>query len=575
MIVERARAGLRGLAIAIALLAIWDPAITRTRSQRPPVDVTGSAERGDVETRLAREGFPINSGATPVAIVATADRPPVTLPGMPFWALDVSQTGRPNVRVRRAWAGGPRLPGQSARVVAELEAQGAAGRTTDLVLEHDGIAVAAVKHQWTKDGERWDAVLDYLPPDTSPVTLRLEARPIEGEPAADNHADVRVRGARAPIRVLAYDPSVSWPAAFVRRSLEGEPAFALSAEQRVSTGIATRAGQPPAGLTRSSLTPYEVAIVGSPEQLSRGDVDALRWFAEERGGIIAFIPDRRPGGAYRALLGVDDVEERTLAEPVALGVEGATPLRSSELLVARRISPGSAVLARIGQDAVVVSSPRGAGRVVFFGAVDAWRSRAIEQEAFARFWRRTLVGAVASVPPRLEVEVEPALAAAGERVRVRARLRATELASASDVMAIPPASVRVTGSAARIDVPVRLWPAAEPGAYEGEWTTAGTGDFDVMVAMGDATADATLTVASAVARATNDDPAGLALAARASGGEVRPVSEAGALVSAIAARFPARSVRVSTHPMRSPWWLLPFAGALCGEWAWRRKRGMK
>jgi hypothetical protein len=28
-----------------------------------------------------------------------------------------------------------------------------------------------------------------------------------------------------------------------------------------------------------------------------------------------------------------------------------------------------------------------------------------------------------------------------------------------------------------------------------------------------------------------------------------------------------------SHPMRSPWWLLPFVGALCGEWWLRRRAG--
>ncbi len=554
---------------------MWDPAIGRTTQARLPIDVTGSSQRQDVELQLAGEGFPVNTGAAPVAIVTATDRPPETLPGVPLWALDVSQDEGPNVRIRRAWTGGPRLPGQSARVFAEIDARGTIGHKTAVILEQDGIVVASREHQWAGDGERWQTVFDYLPPDSSPVTLRVTARPLEGEPPGDNEVDVRVRAAREPLRVLAYDASVSWPAAFVRRSLEGEPAFAVSAQQRVSTGVATRAGRPPAGLTRSSLAPYEVTIVGSPEHLSRAEVDVLRWFIEERGGVVVFIPDRRPAGGYRTLLGVDRVEERMLAEPVTLNVDGSPTLRASELLVARQLSPGSAVLARAGSDPVVVSSPRGEGRVVFFGAIDAWRSRASDQDAFARFWRRTLIGAAVSVPPRLQVEIEPALVHPGERVHVRARLRATELTSRSATIVLPPVSAHVSSALPQTTVPLRLWPAAEPGTYEGEWTASSTGDFDVTIAIGDLTADATLTVDRNVAHATNDDSAGLALAARASGGEVRPAGEASALVAGLSARFPSRPVRVSTHPMRSPWWLLPFAGALCAEWAWRRKRELR
>jgi hypothetical protein len=29
------------------------------------------------------------------------------------------------------------------------------------------------------------------------------------------------------------------------------------------------------------------------------------------------------------------------------------------------------------------------------------------------------------------------------------------------------------------------------------------------------------------------------------------------------------------HPMQSAWWSLPFVGALCAEWAARRRRGAR
>jgi hypothetical protein len=566
---------LRWMAIAIACGAIWDPTVARTRVVRPPIDVTGTAERHALETRLAREGFPVNSGAAPVAFVTATDRPPVSLPGVPLWALDVSRTDGPNVRIVRAAAGGSRLPGQAARIVAELDARGVGGDTTELRLEQDGVVVASSRHRWTLPRERWNPVLEFLPPDSSPVTLRLRAIPIGAEPVDDNVADVRVRGTRAPLRVLAYDASVSWAAAFVRRSLEGEPAFAVAARQRVSRGVATRAGQPPEALARSSLAPFEAVIVGSPDSLSRAEVDVLRWFVEERGGLVAFISDRRPTGAYTTLLGLGRVEERVLRQPIALSGEEGVALRASELLLAHTVPPGASVLARAGSDPVVVAMPRGEGRVVFFGAVDAWRSRAADDGAFARFWQRTLIGAAAAAPPRLLVTVEPALIRPGERVCISARLRATELASTAEgAIAIPPAAAHIVTAGAGASLPVRLWPTAEPGAYQGEWTASGEGDGDVTVTIGDLTADATVRITDQVAHATSDDPEGLALAARASGGDVHPISEADALVSSLASRFPSRPVRVSTHPMRSPWWLLPFAGALCVEWAWRRKRGL-
>jgi hypothetical protein len=34
-------------------------------------------------------------------------------------------------------------------------------------------------------------------------------------------------------------------------------------------------------------------------------------------------------------------------------------------------------------------------------------------------------------------------------------------------------------------------------------------------------------------------------------------------------------VRTTTHPMRSGFWILPFAACLSGEWWLRRKRGLR
>ena len=90
--------------------------------------------------------------------------------------------------------------------------------------------------------------------------------------------------------------------------------------------------------------------------------------------------------------------------------------------------------------------------------------------------------------------------------------------------------------------------------------------------IGSVTADATLTVADQIDRAVQEDSAGVAHAAFGSGGGVWPARNVSALVASFAARVPARPKRVATHPMRSPWWLVPFVGALTGEWAWRRKR---
>ena len=71
------------------------------------------------------------------------------------------------------------------------------------------------------------------------------------------------------------------------------------------------------------------------------------------------------------------------------------------------------------------------------------------------------------------------------------------------------------------------------------------------------------------------DPEGLALAVASSGGLMRTRDCVADLVSSLAAGLPARAVDVRVHPMRSPWWSVPFALALCIEWGWRRMHGAR
>jgi hypothetical protein len=37
----------------------------------------------------------------------------------------------------------------------------------------------------------------------------------------------------------------------------------------------------------------------------------------------------------------------------------------------------------------------------------------------------------------------------------------------------------------------------------------------------------------------------------------------------------APDVATTVHPMRSAWWIVPFAGLLCAEWMLRRRQGLR
>jgi hypothetical protein len=490
------------------------------------------------------------------------------------WALD-TEPPAPNVRVGRASATAVRLPEQAAEVSVEVVAKQTAGQSTELSLQDAGIVVATARHTWTGERETWRATLRYLPPGPSTARLRVTATPLGGETRRDdNVVDVALPAARGPVRLLVVEAGVTWPAVFVRRALEGEPAFAVSALQRASQSVATRAGSPPAALTRGTLSRFEVALIGGPDHLTASDLDALRWFVEARGGVAVFVPDQRPAGRYVDLTGVAAFESRAVDAPVALTEPGKNEpsLSATELLIAKSLPAGASVLAADpGGAPVVFAARRGAGGVLVSGALDAWRHRA--DDRFARFWRRVIAEQAAAVPPELDVTADPLLVRPGDPAIITARIRGSEVPE-DDRIEIGPVSARAIDPKAKIDVPIRLWPSAEPGVFVGEWRPATAGMFNVSVTAGSLRGDAVLMSDPGGAPGSAADPEGLALIARASGGRVFPSDQSSALVDAMKAAYPPRTVMRAIHLMRSTWWAVAFAILLCGEWAIRRKHGL-
>jgi len=72
--------------------------------------------------------------------------------------------------------------------------------------------------------------------------------------------------------------------------------------------------------------------------------------------------------------------------------------------------------------------------------------------------------------------------------------------------------------------------------------------------------------------AARNDEEETAIVAAATGGVVAAKDNLGPLLEHLRAERRGE-VRAMLHPMRSGWWALPFALALCAEWAIRRRRG--
>jgi hypothetical protein len=573
---------LRAIALAIAVAGAIDPAFTVRRPGPINVELrtdgSPAAEslRDALQQKLPRH-VAVNASAARQAVIVIGDRlpSPAIEAGVPISVIIPGPP--PNVRVD------PRLgvlklaAGQSTTVSATVEGRGVAGRMSVIALHQSGVELARVEHTWKTDGA---AAIDlpYVPASTGRHALRIVAVPLDDETRTDdNAADGVVDVASRRLRVLVHESRPSWAAGFVRRALEADPAFAVSTRQQSSRGIETESGAPPPALSAGALDVFDLVIVGAPEDLSAREASVLEAYAHERGGTVAFLPDRRPSGPYVSLLGSRDYQEVLLDRPAALTTGGAAALRASELVVPRDASPSAVALARTKDDApVIVSWPAGDGRVIYSGALDAWRFRGDEGNGFGEFWRRTAAAAALASPSAIEVMLDPAVVAPSMPVRILAKIRRTEYRRGGDPRAVEMPAV----SGAVIDAgggasTVRLWPASEPGSFHGLFTPIEPGRYTVRLDLdGGASSELTFVVDPEASRHGLPDEPFLRALTAATGG----VLTAGADFAPLLMHLDGIAMddhAVEAHPMRSAWWIVPFAGVLCAEWAARRKRGLR
>jgi hypothetical protein len=87
-------------------------------------------------------------------------------------------------------------------------------------------------------------------------------------------------------------------------------------------------------------------------------------------------------------------------------------------------------------------------------------------------------------------------------------------------------------------------------------------------------ANVPMTVAEEGSAPAPDERDLLSVWARVQGGTVLPSSRLSELPRMIEQVVQPAARRVTWHPMRSAWWILPFALALAAEWLWRRRLGL-
>jgi hypothetical protein len=266
------------------------------------------------------------------------------------------------------------------------------------------------------------------------------------------------------------------------------------------------------------------------------------------------------------------MEELLLEKAVPVRADGIT-VHASELLVPRG-REGYTSLATVEISAAlrgaVVSVARGEGTVVVSGLLDGWRHRQLQAPAADAFWRGLVADLALAAPPRLQVRLDPVLAQPGDRINVTVTWRRDAIIRAGD-LSVPATSAFMTGTDGSKEM-IRLWPGARAGVFEGTVAAPAAGPHTITAAADGSTADAVLRVEERVVHEHHVSPAAAAFAAAASGGAVVPDDRE--LVRRLEA-VAAPEMDVPVHPMRSPWWIVPFAGCLCAEWFLRRRRGLR
>jgi hypothetical protein len=569
---------LRGMAIAIAIAALIDPAITSRRAERPAVAIVAASERDSslalrVASALEKQFIVVRApfaGAAASVIVGDNLPPNASDLAGPAFAVLADRSG-PTVTLENVES--PATSPATARVpiVATAHVTAARGRVLDVSLRAGGLVVDRASRAIRSDDERVSVPLAFVPTAAGAARLRVSAT-LGGDSAT---ADVAVDVRDTRWAVLFFDARPSWMSTFVRRAIERDPRFVVTSRIVTSRNVSTDAGVPPARLDDlTALGLYDAVVIGAPEALADRDVSGLDAFLRRRGGSVVLLLDRRAPGPYERLADVTTWTNDSTGKAEAIGA-GATAdsMRAAELLWPARLPDGADVVASTRAAAahpVVWKSPVGAGRVIVSGALDAWRYRDRSVSSFDRFWQTLIAGAAADAPPPLAVATTRRVVRPGEKVRVTSMLRDAVFSTASPLRVSANASIRATAST----TPVRLWPGDRVGMFEGSLRAPATpGQYRLTIAANGAHADVPIIVATGATRPSPATPDLVRAWVASRGGVAVPATEISSLAPRLSGAIHAADRRTMWHPMRSAWWILPFALALSAEWWLRRRRG--
>jgi hypothetical protein len=622
---------LRAVAVAIAGLALLDPACPGERVDAPLVslldaDAADSSARAPVAAAVRAalgDRYRVVRGYLPSAdaVVLTDDAVPPAWrhepPRQPVFVLTSERAERggaldrpgarpapPRVRWRALTHPARVRVGERVALAAEVDAEGAGPDDSLIVTARQaGVLLAraaralpsGVASASTAPSAAGPALLlPVVPVDTGVLAVEVEAALWRAPVRAARTALLDVTATRWAVSGIDVRPS--WQGTFVRRALAADARFALASRVAVSRTDAgavsrTRGAAPPLGALPAPPA-LEVLVLGAADALGEGDLARVDAWVRAGGGGAVLLLDALPGPALQRWLAVTSWTRLERPEPVAGRAVGAwtpdaapadaapadsagDPLRGRSWVVPARlpagaepwlvVSAGAGAAAGAEPPVAVWSRTIGRGTVLVVGAVDAWMFREPARSGFARTWPALLAAVIARRSVPVALEVTPAAGRGWWEARLvgdSAALSAWQPAGGVTFTLVDdrggsqslPALGTATGTAWRAPAGAR-WQRLLARGPDGV-AAAESGVLPVMP--------------SPPAPAAAAD---LRALARASGGAAVPATSLAALVDSLAARVAPAARRGVWHPWRSPWWLVPFAGALLTEWWWRRRRG--
>ncbi len=597
---------LRLTALLIGMLAFLDPAITSDRAGKPEVALVSSFSdaRGHDELMIRTEralakNFAVLRApfARAAATVVVGDRLPSrteTL-ALPLFAVLPDQMDAV-VRIEAVRA--PRTSSSESRLpIAVVVHTRARGRVLTVTLRQGALVVDRVVDTLTTTNSTREVVLSYMPTAVGTTVLSVAADVGDTLHMATTNVVVDIRDTRWS--VLAFDARPSWTSTFVRRAIARDRRFAVSSRVVTSRNISTDAGNPPRAFDDvAALLRFDAIVIGAPESLSARDIQGLERYLRQRGGSVVLLFDHNALGAYTTLLG--NIEWSKSSSATSLPVvrsrrtvgDDTSGLRVTEFMSPIQLPERSRSIAdvRTGADtgvlrALVWRTAVGAGRILVSGALDAWRFRDPSVSGFDRFWQSVVAEAADASPSAIEIRTVTRSTTPNEWIDLSVTLREAALSDAAALSHLALMSARafvrasvsanITSHAFSSRVAVRLWPDGSIGGFRGSFRAPSVvGHYYIAVTAGDMLDSVPIVVASAPAVASAEQRELLRSMAIAGGGFAVDVSQLDSVSSAILSAAVPTTRAATWHPMRSAWWLVPFALLLSAEWWLRRRRGL-